>query len=481
MLAGRYRILELLGKGGMAKVYVAEQVAMQRKVAVKVIFPSAHEDPQSFLDTVARFRREAMACSRLEHPNTVRVFDYGSTDEGILFLVMELLKGKTLSEVLRLEGRLHPLRVVKIGIQVCKSLAEAHEKGVIHRDLKPQNIFLAQVAGEKEEVAKVLDFGVAKILSPEADPDKVTKSVVMGTPAYLSPERLDGRPPSPATDLYSLGITLYECLSGMRPFVGDTNEVMRKHREEPVPPLNVPDCPKALENLVYQLMEKEPTKRPASALEVAKRLEDIYESMVASRVEKKGTTAPQPKGSVSVRPEDLQPTLLLGAEEVLEQGEEGKRPRKRLVISSLALVLVVLVAGGLAIKHYIQQEEEVGTSVFKESIKAQPETEKPFELRAPKPAMPVVEKTVEPPLVEKPTTPPKPAQEQKTEVPNVQKTSSPSVEAKVAKPEQGGKSEKARGARTLPACSSLKCPFTRDCLDEEGRRVKGTDYCFPKF
>jgi len=480
MLAGRYRILELLGKGGMAKVYVAEQVAMQRKVAVKVIFPSAHEDPQSFLDTVARFRREAMACSRLEHPNTVRVFDYGSTDEGILFLVMELLKGKTLSEVLRLEGRLEPLRVVKIGIQVCKSLAEAHEKGVIHRDLKPQNIFLAQVAGEKEEVAKVLDFGVAKILSPEADPDKVTKSVVMGTPAYLSPERLDGRPPSPATDLYSLGVTLYECLSGKRPFVGDTNEVVRKHREEPVPPLNVPDCPKALENLVYELMEKDPTKRPASALEVAKRLEDIYESMVASKVGKKRATASEPKGSPSVYPEDFQQTLPLGAKQAVEQGEEP-RPRKRFLIPLLALVLLGLVGGGLAIKHYLQQKEEVGTSVFRDSIRTQPETEKPAELRAPTPAMPVVEKPVEPPLVEKQTAPPKAAQEQKTEVPKVQKTASPPVEARVSKPEERGKSEKPQRARTLPACSSLKCPFTRDCLDEEGRRVKGTDYCFPKF
>ena len=343
----------------MGRVYEAEQIAMRRKVAVKVISSSAHEDPQAFLDMVARFRREALAASKLEHPNTVRVFDHGATDDGILFLVMELLSGNTLSEVLRLEGRLTPMRVVRIGLQVCKSLAEAHAKGVIHRDLKPQNIFLAKVAGEKEEVVKVLDFGVAKILSPNAEEDKSTQSVIIGTPAYLAPERLEGRPSSPATDLYSLGVTLYECLCGKRPFVGDTNEVLRKHKEERVPPVDLPDVPQELKNLVYRLMEKKPEDRPASAVEVAEALENIYETIVMGEMATRGIIQTEGKISESVAKEDLVSTVPLQA-----NGTQGKAPaevmphKKRFVLPFVVASLVgLLVAGGL-VMYLLKTEDE---------------------------------------------------------------------------------------------------------------------------
>ena len=232
IVGDRYEIRDVLGEGGFAVVYRALDVRTKAEVAVKVLDPLMSRRNEF----ASRFMREVETVSRLRHHNTISVYDAGETDQGCLYLVMELLEGKPLDEILDQAGRLPAPRVKRIGIQILKSLQEAHAKGIIHRDLKPANVFVADVAGESDYV-KVLDFGIAKTLDEGQDASLTATGQVMCSPHYVAPERIKEHLTLPASDLYSLGVMLIELLEGAPPYTGDTPMMLAvKHLQpEPVP------------------------------------------------------------------------------------------------------------------------------------------------------------------------------------------------------------------------------------------------------
>jgi serine/threonine protein kinase len=275
--AGRYRVQEVRGEGGMAVVYRAEDTLLGRSVALKLLRePYAHD--AAFL---ARFRQEAQAAARLSHPNIVAVYDFIEA-EGKLALVMELLEGPSLAEALRTFGP-PPLAVVlAIGQQVCSALREAHRHGIVHRDVKPQNILLTRplppggwaglAAQYDEALVKLTDFGIARALG---EASVSAPGQVFGTANYLSPEQVQGLPATEASDLYAVGIVLYELLSGRPPFTGETPlAVARQHVEATPAPLRelAPHVPPSLERVVLRALAKRPEDRFASAGELAEAL-----------------------------------------------------------------------------------------------------------------------------------------------------------------------------------------------------------------
>jgi serine/threonine-protein kinase len=221
IVGGRYRVTQLLGEGGMGRVYLAEQQmgTNVRKVAVKTLQAQYAQDPQ----VLARFHRECGTVSELEHPNTIQFFDFGQTPDGQLYIAMEFVQGQSLSKALE-QGPMRPERVLKILAQVCGSLEEAHGRGVVHRDLKPDNIILTTRAGQADFV-KVLDFGIAKRseAKDQAQEQKLTQQgMVLGTPPYMSPEQFSGKELDARSDIYSLGVMAYEMLTGRLPFNAET-------------------------------------------------------------------------------------------------------------------------------------------------------------------------------------------------------------------------------------------------------------------
>ncbi|MDP3213210.1 MAG: serine/threonine-protein kinase, partial [Deltaproteobacteria bacterium] len=282
VLAERYDILDRLGVGGMGTVYRAEQRALGRDVAVKVLRRELGRDP----DTVARFHREAQALSNLRHPNTVAVLDFGQTPDGLLFLVMELLEGEMLSTRLRRDGALPVAEALRITTGILRSLAEAHRAGIVHRDLKPDNIFLARVEAhaDAEELVKVVDFGVAKIrpggVDAPIDPLSTQEGTVFGTPRYMSPEQAQGRALDGRSDLYAVGVMLFQMLTGAVPFGEDDAVVVMAHHIMTPPPrvldLNpAGDIHPALDALVASSLEKRPGDRPASAEDFLRAIEAL--------------------------------------------------------------------------------------------------------------------------------------------------------------------------------------------------------------
>src|SRR5215813_4081954 len=229
-IAGRFKISERIGT-----VYRAEQAGLGRPVALKILKKELVFDS----DTVTRFHREAKAMSLLTHPNTVRVFDFGETQDGNLYLAMELLEGELLTHRTDREGVIDVKLAVEFVREILHSLAEAHQKAIIHRDLKPDNIYLARVEGRADPVVKVLDFGIAKIIEGDRKVDQLETQAgtVFGTPRYMSPEQAQGKKLDARSDLYSVGVLLYQLLVGHAPFVDDDAVVvMAKHiKETPLP------------------------------------------------------------------------------------------------------------------------------------------------------------------------------------------------------------------------------------------------------
>lgn len=263
-LDGKYSLDERLGEGGMGTVYRGTHLLIDRPVAIKVLSSRYVEDKSA----QERFRREARAAGRVRHINSAAVTDFGCTSDGVSYVVMELLEGRSLQDVLAREGPLDTARAVAVMLQISAAVASAHEEGIIHRDLKPGNIFVAKRT-YAPTIIKVLDFGIAELTGDDYDSRNIVPTIGRpGTPRYMSPEQSDGTELTPASDVYSLGIILYEMLTGTTPFSGASpSSVAAMHASElPRSPREfVSTIPLELEALVLHALEKNPELRPQNA------------------------------------------------------------------------------------------------------------------------------------------------------------------------------------------------------------------------
>jgi serine/threonine-protein kinase len=275
VIGGRYRIIKKLAAGGMGEVYQAEHIELHKQFAVKVMLPALSSDPEF----VNRFKREAISASRIGQLNIIDISDFGQTeDEGRFYFVMEFLDGVTIASLLHREGPMPVLRMVNVALQVARALAAAHAQGIVHRDMKPENVMVLQRPGQPDFV-KVLDFGVAKVAKGPGQGGQTQLGMVVGTPQYMSPEQAMGVAVDQQTDTYALGLIFYEMLTGQPTFHGDTASIlMVKQVTEPAPPL--PDTvaasvPAALSQLIFQMLEKDPKARPPSMDKVVEVLENL--------------------------------------------------------------------------------------------------------------------------------------------------------------------------------------------------------------
>jgi serine/threonine protein kinase/FixJ family two-component response regulator len=264
LLADRYRLESRIGAGAFGTVYRAIHLELDSPVAVKVLQGGVERDA----DAIARFRREGISACRVRHPNAVSVLDFGVTPAGTAYLVMELLEGHSLFEELLRRGTLTPARAAQVLMPVCDVLAVAHKAGIVHRDVKPSNVFLQRTP--VGEVVKVLDFGIAKIAGEQALQQHLTvEGSILGTPSYMAPERFSNKPYDGKSDVYSLGVTLYQMLEGRLPFVakGDPMAVAMMHMNDPVPALQsvAPAAREPLHALLQRAMAKNPKSRPSAA------------------------------------------------------------------------------------------------------------------------------------------------------------------------------------------------------------------------
>ena len=326
LIDGRYRIVDRLGSGGMAEVYCAEDTHLGRRVALKVLHRRFAEDREF----VERFQREASSAAGLQHPNVVGVFDRGSHD-GTYYIAMEHLPGRTLKELVLAEAPLPQLRAVELALQLLKAAGFAHRRGVIHRDLKPQNAIV-----DENDNLKVTDFGIAR-----AGASEMTETgSIMGTAQYLSPEQAQGHAVTASSDLYSIGVMLYEMLAGQLPFNGDNAvSIAVKHLSEPPPLLHQlrPDVHPALEVAVLRALEKDPAARFPSADEFIAELEAVRAALLE-----------EPGGTAMYAP-------VVVEEEGWEPPPEEER-RRRWPWALLALLLLALAA---AVAYALTRPEQV--------------------------------------------------------------------------------------------------------------------------
>ena len=319
IIAGRYEIVRALGAGGMGSVYQARQISMDRMVALKLIHPHI----ASSSDVAKRFHREMQATSKIEHANTIRVFDYGQAEDGQLFLAMEFLDGKPLGKILEATGPLPLVRIVHIAAQIARALAAAHEEGIAHRDLKPDNVMLLDRYGEKDFV-KVLDFGIARFVDTPPQTQMTTDGAVIGTPAYMSPEQAMGHVVDKRADFYSLGVMLFQMATGRLPFEGPTLAALlvAHATEKPPLPSSIRPVPPRLEALILRLMAKSPDERPRDAAEVLREIEKCAptgsplvttQPMEAAKASESPPPSPSPRGSRA-------PLLIAGAVVLLGGG-----------------------------------------------------------------------------------------------------------------------------------------------------------------
>src|SRR5579859_883863 len=256
LLNGRYRLISQQGSGGMAVIYKAQDLALGRTVAVKVLRPSLTGDP-TFLE---RFRQEARNVANLAHPNIVTLYDVGQ-DGNTYYMVMEYIEGKDLKKLIRESAPFSVERALHIAIQICAGIGYAHRAGLVHADVKPQNVLVTE-----DDHVKVTDFGIAQALSKTQTQEK--QSVVWGSPHYFAPEQASGEPPSPASDVYAIGIVLFEMLTGKLPYSGnDHQELALAHIREQIPHVMEfnPNVPVHLDRIIYKVMSKEPANRYRTA------------------------------------------------------------------------------------------------------------------------------------------------------------------------------------------------------------------------
>jgi eukaryotic-like serine/threonine-protein kinase len=363
VLDRKYRIVRVIGIGGMGTVYEAEHIVISRHVALKVLSPEFVERPE----TVERFFREAKAASAIGHPNIIDIYDVGREDDNTVYIVMELLKGMNLADCIDCEKHLAPTAAAAIAAQVLSALRAAHEKGIVHRDLKADNVFLAVDSRDRQEV-KLLDFGIAKVGQTGAQGLGLTRDGdVVGTPYYLSPEQARGtRDVDARIDIWGVGVILYEMLTGQLPYTGENyNEVLGKILlDEPKPLLDlVPDTPLELVAIVDKAMQKDRDKRYPSAAAMLDELTPFIEnasdggmSTVVFKTMKGIPVTPMPGGRMLLfstpgggtrrQSDPLAHTSEVDSQELEILDGMTRKKRKRLLVPlALAVGLGVLVAG----------------------------------------------------------------------------------------------------------------------------------------
>jgi serine/threonine protein kinase len=382
-LSGRYETGERLGSGGMSNVYKATDRILERTVAVKILAEHLSDDDRF----VARFRREALAVAKLIHPNIVQVYDTG-VDEGRHYIVMEYVEGRSGAQILQRQGPVEPEIAAEIGVQACAGLDYAHRRGIIHRDVKPGNLMVVGgPVGGGEMIVKLTDFGIARAI----EQTRITQvGSVVGTAAYLAPEQVRGEEATPATDVYALGVVLYQLLTGRLPYEGSSlaELAVRQQNEKPLPPSTYDaDVPEPLGAAVLRALEGDPGRRYASAEELASGLrlglegEDVTlpleEGTSATRVlggdtaatrhmgRDTGQTEYRPPASKTRRPA---PRPVAPMPAPAPQPRRPAEPRRRGAFSRfarfvLALVALVLVAAAVATAVIVTTDKAAGVKV----------------------------------------------------------------------------------------------------------------------
>ncbi len=352
----KYRVVEHIARGGMGRVYRAIQENLGREVALKVLDARDGGDP----DFERRFAMEAAVCSRLTHPNTVRIFDFGNAGGGLVWIAMELLRGRSLQEAVAAEAPMDPLRVVRLMKQVCGSLAEAHDHHVVHRDLKPSNILLTSHGGE--EYPKVVDFGLVKPLDLDIE---VTRSgMLLGSPMYMAPEQITGGSIDARTDLYALGAMLYVMLTGEPPFGrGVAISLMMSHVNDPIPAFVERNpsvaVPASLEWVVRTCLSKSPDERFASARELKRALNacelelegelagplvlalDHGQVVLPAGIEEPSATGLQ-RGLLPLPASPTQPTLAADLRPALQRHPTARRAVLAVVVAGALMVMALI-------------------------------------------------------------------------------------------------------------------------------------------
>ncbi|HEY2404697.1 MAG TPA: serine/threonine-protein kinase, partial [Polyangiaceae bacterium] len=334
--AGRYRVLKQLGEGGMGQVYLAEHIAIEKRVALKVLRP----EYASKGDIVTRFQQEAISASRIKHPNVLDVFDFGQLDNGCFYLAMEFLEGNDLADEISRRKVLNPATGIRIALQICRALAAAHTNGVVHRDMKPENVFL-QRTGDGEEIVKIVDFGIALLRSKDdvptqSKPRRLTRTgMIFGTPEYMAPEQAGGKHADLRADVYAVAIILYEMFTGAVPFTGETFlGVLAKHLNERPPPMAVVFPSLAIspqfQAVIMKGLEKDPATRYQSMSEFAQAIIATPEGSslgyrtMAPSYEGSGSTPP-PAGGVSPTAQQFVPAAVGNPSVVAQSGYQGPR------------------------------------------------------------------------------------------------------------------------------------------------------------
>jgi len=381
LLSGRYETGERLGTGGMSNVYKATDRILERTVAVKVLAEHLSDDPRF----VERFKREALAVAKLIHPNIVQVYDSGE-DRGRRYIVMEYVDGRSGAQILQKQGPVEPQVAAQIGIQACAGLDYAHRRGIIHRDVKPGNLMIVGgPVGGGEMIVKLTDFGIARAI----EQTRITQvGSVVGTAAYLSPEQVRGEEATPATDVYALGVVLYQFLTGRLPYEGSSlaELAVRQQNEKPLPPSTYnDDVPEPLGAAVLRALEGDVNRRYASADELATGLrrglegEDVTlpleEGTAATRMLGGDTAATRHMGRDTAQTEHRpasprRPAPRPVAPAPAPVAPRGAGPRKRGAFSRfvrfvLALVALVLVAAAVATAVIVSTDKAAGVKVSK--------------------------------------------------------------------------------------------------------------------
>jgi serine/threonine-protein kinase len=356
-LADRYVIEALIGEGGMGRVYRARHIRMSRRFAIKVLFGDLAADGKAR----SRFSREAEASSRLSHPNVVSVVDFGETDEGLLYLAMDYIEGQELHRVVAREAPFDAARCLSILRQLARGLAHAHDKGLIHRDFKTENILVT--TDGPDEIARIVDFGIAVVGEMTAPEQRLTtEGMVLGTPAYMSPEQSTGEEIDHRADLFSLGVMVYEMLAGKLPFDGTPLAMAKANLAAPVPSIaqRAPGvrADRRLEAVAMRLMAKEPEDRFQTATALLHHLDEVFG--------RAADTLPPPIAEadaevpVAVPARTMSDEFFLQADEVerlpadnaIDTREMARSERRRWVIAGAVAIAALLVTGGALLKHY---------------------------------------------------------------------------------------------------------------------------------